>query len=196
METRKFIINRFSNSCFLYSRKKGACYLIKNCNLMDKKTSDLLLFVLVCLAGTVIGFFLYRVSPVLGQWCLFSILLVLAPDRKDVMPLAMNRIKANLVGAAVGLILFAIYPVNLLIICLGITTSIVICEIFQLQAATRSASIAVLIVTLHEPGQHIWDVALERAGGTLLGCIIGIGLSYLMHITLIQSKRAIYRIKK
>jgi uncharacterized membrane protein YccC len=65
---------------------------------MDKKTSDLLLFVLVCLLGTVIGFFLYRISPVLGQWCLFSILLVLAPDRKDVMPLAMNRIKANLVG--------------------------------------------------------------------------------------------------
>jgi uncharacterized membrane protein YccC len=39
-------------------------------------------------------------------------------------------------------------------------------------------------------------VALERAGGTLLGCIIGIALSYLMHITLIQSKRAIYRIKR
>jgi uncharacterized membrane protein YgaE (UPF0421/DUF939 family) len=132
----------------------------------------------------------------MGAWCLISILLVLAPDRKDAMTLAKTRIKANLVGATIGLIIFSIHPVNLLMICIGITLTIIACELLKLQTATRSASIAVLIITMHEPGQHFWNVALERAGGVLAGCVIGMLITLAFHTTIIRSKRVIRKIGK
>jgi uncharacterized membrane protein YgaE (UPF0421/DUF939 family) len=150
---------------------------------INKKFTDKLLFIIECLIGTAIGFSLYRLYPTVGAWCLFSILLVLSPDRKDAMALATTRIKANLVGAAIGLALFYIHPINLLMVCLGIAATIIACEILNLQTAMRSATIAVLIITLHEPGQYFWDVALERAGGVILGCIIGVIITYIFHIT-------------
>lgn len=97
------------------------------------------------------------------------------------MALAMNRIKANLVGAAVGLLLFYIHPINILMISIGIITSLAICELFNLQAAARSAMVSVLIITLHQPGQYIWNVALERAGGVMTGCVIGVILTFVFH---------------
>lgn len=147
-----------------------------------------LLYILKCLIGTAIGYCLYRLYPTVGAWCLISIILVLAPDQKDSMTLAVTRIKANLVGAATGLILFYIHPINLLMICIGIVATILICELLKLQAAARSAMIAVLIITMHEPGQHLWNVALERAGGVVAGCVIGIILTYAFHFAITRKK--------
>jgi uncharacterized membrane protein YccC len=65
---------------------------------MKIKQADLIIYIIKCVLGTIIGFTLYRHYPQVGQWCLLSIILVLAPDRKDAFMLATNRIKANLVG--------------------------------------------------------------------------------------------------
>lgn len=148
---------------------------------MSAKYVDLLLYILKSLLGVAIGFLLYNYNPTIGTWCLFSIVLVLTSDRKDSMNLAMTRIKANFVGAAIGLLLFLIHPINLSMICIGITVAIAFCELFNLQAATRSACVSVLIITMHEPGKYFWDVALERAAGVLCGCIIGVIITYLFH---------------
>jgi uncharacterized membrane protein YgaE (UPF0421/DUF939 family) len=156
---------------------------------LTPKQSNLLLYILKCLIGTAIGFYLYRLSPTLGAWCLISIILVLAPDDKDAMNLATNRIIANIVGACIGLTLFYIHPINLFMICLGITASILVCELLKLQTATRSAGVALLIITMHQPGEYFWDVALERAGGVISGCIIGIILTYLFHIPFLRSRK-------
>jgi uncharacterized membrane protein YgaE (UPF0421/DUF939 family) len=121
---------------------------------------------------------------------LFSILLVLSPDRKDAMNLAMNRITANLIGAGIGLALFALYPINLMMICLGIAAALIVCEWFKLQAVNRSAMIAVLIITMHEPGQHFWDVAVHRAAGVVLGCLVGVMLTYCFHHITSQLKKS------
>ncbi|WCT13109.1 FUSC family protein [Mucilaginibacter jinjuensis] len=155
---------------------------------MAFKYNNLLRYIIKCLIGTAIGFYLYRLFPTLGAWCLISIILVLAPDEKDAMNLATNRIIANLIGAAIGLTLFYIHPINLFMICLGITIAIVACELLKLQTATRSAGVALLIITMHQPGQYFWDVALERAGGVLCGCIIGMIITYVFHISLLRSK--------
>jgi len=157
---------------------------------ISKQRTNFLLYLVECLAGTAIGFYIYRLYPTIGAWCLFSIILVLSPDHKDAINLAVTRIKANLVGASTGLILFYIHPVNLLMICIGIAVAITACELLKLQAATRSAGVAVLIITMHEPGQHFWNVALERAGGVISGCIIGIIITYVFHIAISKSKQA------
>lgn len=160
---------------------------------MKTKQADVLLYILKCLIGTAIGFYLYRLSPTFGQWSLISIILVLAPDRKDALNLAINRIKANLVGAVVGLTLFYIHPITLLTICMGVAVSIVICEFLNIQVATRTAIVSVLIITMHEPEKYFWGIALERAAGVVSGCVIGVVITYLFHITILKSKRTIHR---
>ena len=146
-----------------------------------------LLYLLQCLIGVIIGFYLYRTRPELGAWCLISIILVLAPERKDALTLALNRIKANLVGAAVGLILFFIHPMNLFMMSLGVILAVVICELLKLQAVTRSAAVAVIIILMHEPGRYFYDVALERAAGVIGGCGIAMLLTFTLHTVLKKS---------
>lgn len=157
---------------------------------MLSKHADLLVYILKAVLGTAIGFYLYRLYPTLGGWCLFSIILVLSPDRKDAVNLALTRIKANLVGAAIGLVLLYLHPINLVLTCVGIAAALALCEWLKLQAASRSATIAVLIITMHEPGHYFWDVALERAGGVIVGCVIGVVITYVFHHTIEQIKRA------
>lgn len=163
---------------------------------LTKERKDFIVFVVECLIGTVTGFLLYRIYPVIGAWSLFSILLVLAPDRKDAMVLASNRIKANLVGATIGLGISYMHPVGLMTICLGITVAMVVCEWLKLKAVTKSALVAILIITMHEPGLYFWNIALERAGGVMLGCIIGVVITYSFHIARIHSSKTYHRIRR
>ena len=141
-----------------------------------------LLYIVEAVIGTGIGYYLYHLYPVLGNWTLISVVLVLAPDRRDAISLAVSRIKANLVGAAVGLGLFYLHPINFPMICLGLALAIIACDVLGIQAATRTATVAILIVLLHEPGKHLWEVATERAVGVVLGCLIGVLITYTFHL--------------
>ncbi len=158
-------------------------------SLITEKRFTFACYLLECLAGTAIGYYLYMVDPVLGLWTFISILLVLAPDRKDAIALAANRIKANLIGAGLGLCVFYFQPVRLFTISAGIVAAMIICQVLKLQEASRSALIALLIIVLHPPGQHFWDIAVERAGGVVTGCMIGVLLTFLFH-SVVQRLRA------
>lgn len=151
---------------------------------LNEKQFFFIWYLLECLLGTAIGYGLYKIHPTVGAWSLFSIILVLAPDRQDAMNLALTRIKANLIGATVGLILFFSHPINFVMVLLGILLTLIACELLKLQSASRTAMISVLIITLHEPGPHFYDIALERAGGVFAGCLIGVFLTYLFHVLL------------
>lgn len=157
---------------------------------MIQKHIDALLFIVQCIVGTLIGFWLYRLFPIMGLWSMLSIILVLAPTREDSMKLARVRIKANLVGAVTGLSLSFIQPFSLVVVCVGIVIAVLICEALKLQEAARSAVISVLIITMHEPGLYLRDVAIERALGVMLGCAIGIALTYIFHYAFMKYKNA------
>jgi len=146
------------------------------------------MYIIKCLIGVAIGFYLYRKYPEIGEWCLISIVLVLSPDRKDAMNLALIRIKANMVGAGIGLTLFFIHPMNLLMMSIGVTLTIITCRLLKLQEVTRAAAVAVIIILLHQKGQYFWDVALERAGGVLGGCLIAMLITYTFHVTIRKFK--------
>lgn len=152
---------------------------------MDQKKIDILLYILKCLIGAVIGFFIYRAFPEGGAWSLVSILLVLSPEGKDAINLAEVRIKANLVGAGTGLILFFIHPPAFFMVCLGVVIVLVICELLKLQLAARSALASVVIICIHESGKYFYQVALERAAGVILGCLIALLITYLVHYKLL-----------
>ncbi|MFX8362502.1 FUSC family protein, partial [Acinetobacter baumannii] len=59
-------------------------------------------------------------------WCLISVILVLSPDGKDSVSLAFNRIKANLVGAGVGLLCLLFFTSNMWSISLAVSTALAI----------------------------------------------------------------------
>ena len=163
--------------------------------IITKERKDFIVFMAECLIGTVIGLVLYRIYPVIGAWCLFSIILVLSPDRKDAMTLAINRIKANLIGASIGLAISYFHPVSLITMCIGIAVAMAICEWFHLKAVTKTAIVAILIITMHAPGEYFWNIALERAFGVMLGCVIGVIITYFFHIARVHSTRTIQKIR-
>lgn len=148
---------------------------------MDQKQIDFLFYVLKCLIGATIGFFIYRAFPESGAWSLVSILLVLSPEGKDAINLAEVRIKANLVGAGTGLVLFFLHPPAFVMLCLGVVIVLVVCELLKLQVATRSALASVIIICIHESGKYFWQVAVERAGGVVGGCLIALLITYIVH---------------
>lgn len=157
---------------------------------MNQKQIDFLLYILKCVVGAIIGFVIYRSFPEGGAWTLVSILLVLSPEGKDAIKLAEVRIKANLVGAGTGLLLFFLHPPALIMVCLGVIIVLIVCEFLKLQVAARSALASVVIICIHETGQYFWQVALERAGGVVFGCIIALLITYVVHYkTLISNVR-------
>ena len=151
--------------------------------MMDEKENlkYFICYALECFLGTIIGYYLYLFHPVMGLWSLLSIILVLSPDRKDAMNLALGRIKANLIGSSTGLMCFAIFPVGLVTTCIGVMTTLLICKLLKLELASRTAMISVLIVTIHEPGEYFWEIAIERAIGVGVGCLIGVILTYIFY---------------
>lgn len=164
--------------------------------MISRKNFNYATYIIECLIGVVIGLTIYKFYPVIGGWCLFSIVLVIAPDRKDAMNTAVNRIKANLLGAAIGLVLYYFSPINMAMICGGVAVAMIACELLNLQAVTRSAIVAILIITMHAPGPEFWDIALERAGGVVAGCIIGVILTYVFHVILSNTTKNLSWIKE
>src|SRR5690242_10384237 len=72
------------------------------------------------------------------SWSLISVVLVLSPEGTDAVDLALARIKANMVGAAVGVLLLfsrVTHPWN---IALGAGAALFVCYQLKLQAAARS----------------------------------------------------------
>ena len=135
-----------------------------------------------CVTATLIVFTL---SSLLNYrdvgWCLISVILVLSPDGKDSLPLAFTRIKANLVGASVGLLCLLISPTNMWILSAALAVTLSLCYFFKFDTAVRSALAATIIIMLHDEGKHLWDTALERVIAVVAGCTLGLLITFTFH---------------
>jgi uncharacterized membrane protein YgaE (UPF0421/DUF939 family) len=145
--------------------------------------SRLLVYIAKCVAGVIIVYLLsWLVNYSDKIWCLISVMLVLSPDGKDATSLAVNRIKANAVGAAVGFAVLAIYnQSDIYAMCIGIALTVVACTFLKLEVATRSALAATIIILTHEAGRHIWDTAVERLISVMAGCVLGLVITLVFH---------------
>ena len=150
--------------------------------LMSERIQSLLLYATKCVTATLIVF---TISSLIGYkdigWCLISVILVLSPDGKDAIPLAFTRIKANIVGASVGLTCLLISPMNMWILSGALTITLSFCYFFRFDTAIRSALAATIIIMLHEEGKHLWDTALERVIAVLAGCVLGLLITFVFH---------------
>jgi uncharacterized membrane protein YgaE (UPF0421/DUF939 family) len=123
---------------------------------------------------------------------MISVVLVIAPNSKDSNQLAFDRIKANILGSSVGLLLFLIRIPNLFLICIGVMLTIAIGIFLKLNSALRSALSALVIVMIHEEGKSsTWHIALERMGCVIIGCIIGLLITLAFNAFSITKKQSI-----
>lgn len=139
---------------------------------MKIRPKTLLLYIVKCVAGVllVVGIaHLIHYSDY--AWCLISVMLVLSPDSKEAIPLALTRMKANLTGSAASVLCLLVCPPNF----------ITLCYAFNIMASSRSALAAVIIVMAHSSGLPVWDVALERVVSVLAGCLLGAAITYVFH---------------
>ena len=150
---------------------------------MSLRNKNLLVYIGKCVTGVLLCFV---VSLFMGRWIdypwsLISVALVLSPEGKDALELAITRIKGNLVGASIGvLILFLSVPVPWNISA-GAALSLIACDRLKLNAGARSTLAAMIIILLHHEGTHLWDAALSRVLAVIAGCLLGLGITYLFH---------------
>lgn len=153
-------------------------------------TLEFVIYLAKCLVGLTICYFFYSLLPEYRfYWSMVSVLLVISPDDLDCRKLPIDRMKANIAGSLVGLVLFLIHPPNLLMMCIGTVLTIVICYIIKLGAATRSALAALIIVLVQELTDSSWLSAFERMISVVLGCLVALLVTIVFEYTLAKIKK-------
>lgn len=108
-------------------------------------------------------------------------MVVLSPEGKDALDLALTRIKANCVGAAVGIpILLLLVPAPWKMV-IGAAVSLYACDRLGLNVAARSTLAAMIIVLIQREGAHPWDGAVNRVLAVVTGCLLGWAVTYVFH---------------
>ena len=149
---------------------------------MTIRNKVLLVYAAKCVAGILLCTLIcYYITWIDYPWCLISVVLVLSPEGKDAVELSLTRIKANSVGAVTGLLLLFSglpHPYN---IAAGAVLSLFICDRLKLNAGARSTLAALIIILLHQEGSHLWDAALSRVSAVIVGCLLGLTITYVFH---------------
>jgi uncharacterized membrane protein YgaE (UPF0421/DUF939 family) len=104
----------------------------------------------------------------------------LSPD--DSNQQAYDRMKANVLGCAVGLCLYPLHMSNLLILCLGVVMTICMGIAFKVTHTLRSALAALVIVTIQEELEKHWYIALERVTCVVAGCLVALIVTMLCNL--------------
>lgn len=147
--------------------------------LIELINSSVSMYAAKCVVGFVIGYTLYKAIPQYEvYWTLLSILLVLTPEDKDARRLAVERMKANLIGSVTGLLLYVMHKPNLWMILIGVLTIIVVCHTLKLIAVARTAMATLIIVLVYEQETTSWLGAVERLVCVVSGCLIGLGITF------------------
>ena len=151
-----------------------------------------------CVSGILLCFVvsLFFHSWIDYPWSLISVVLVLSPEGKDALDLAVTRIKANFVGAVTGILVLTLQLSSPWDIALGTIVSLFACDRLKLNAGARSTLAAMIIILLHQEGTHLWDSALSRVSAVIVGCVIGLLVTFVFHSiikvdTLAQNSEAV-----
>jgi uncharacterized membrane protein YccC len=146
------------------------------------RTKQVVFYSLKILTGILIGFVVSEFTEVIDvTWMLISTILVMSPEGVDAMNLAITRIQANLVGAFTGFGL-ALANITILIkIIIGAIISLIICELLKLTVGSRTALAAMIIVLMNPEGDHPWDASVHRVSSVVIGCFIGLLITWFFH---------------
>jgi uncharacterized membrane protein YgaE (UPF0421/DUF939 family) len=149
--------------------------------LIKKKWLPELSYVLKCLSGVSICYILYIAFPNYPFfWAIISVVLAISPDNSNQQ--AYDRMKANLLGCAVGMGLYFLHLPPLLTLCLGVFLVIFIGTALKIPTALRPALAALIIVTIREQAGRQWFLPIERVICVVIGCVVALLLSLLFNL--------------
>jgi len=155
--------------------------------------TNFLVYIAKCMIGLAITFTIYQKFPQHQFfWSVISVLLAFSPDDKDAKKVAYDRMKANVLGSVLGMIIFLIHVPSLILNCIGVLFTIVIATALNIQSTTRSAMAAFIIVLLYEQKDASRHVALERMFCVILGCLIALILTLIFDVIIYEEKRRRY----
>ena len=145
---------------------------------------NLLLYIAKCLTGTVLVLALAHLLHYEDYaWCLISILLVLSPDSSEAIPLALNRIKANVAGGVASVLCLLVpWPRDVAMV-VAVALTVVLCFWTKSMAGSRSALAAVIIIMVRtgEEGTVVGHLVLERVLSVIGGCVLGLFITFVFH---------------
>lgn len=154
---------------------------------------DFIIYVCKCVAGLLITYTLYELFPEHQFfWSVISVLLAFSPDDKGSKQVAYDRMKANILGSVVGIVIFMMHLPNIFLMALGVLLTILIATALNIQSTTRSALAAVTIVLLYEKENASFRFAFERMICVIIGCLIALLLTLLCDILFYKEKRRRY----
>ena len=146
---------------------------------------NFVIYIAKCVAGCAIVFWLSWLLDYPDiSWCLISVILVLTPESSEALPLALTRIKANIIGgiaSTICILLFSPTPVSII---LAIIISIFGCYFFKLMTGSRAAIAAVIIIMeygLQYDLPDYWSGTLKRMLSVVTGCFIGLIVTLIFH---------------
>ena len=104
-------------------------------------------------------------------WAIVSSVVVLLPSHRASVRTAGLRVIANMVGAGVGVAIAAIGLSMIPALVVGLFGVVGLCRLLAIDTATRSANVALVIVSLKEPGSVLGSSEI-RILQVMLGCAI------------------------
>lgn len=146
-------------------------------------------FALEVLLCGIILFYSYALFKANGYyWAFISAILVLQPGLEQSLTSALVRIVANILGAAVGLIVGTYLHVEVPQIFVAVIVVVFLCELFRLDLGLRSACVSVIIVMTNHTEGKLTTTSFERCIAVIAGCTLALLLQLLIERLLARCK--------
>ena len=139
------------------------------------------MYMLKCVCGFSLCYALYVCFPQHQfYWSMISVLLVISPEEDSSHRLAFDRMKANILGSMVGIVIFFTHVPTLFGMCLG-----VVIDHFHRHKheAYQCNSFGPCIVgdrANARTQESSWNIAVERMLCVVAGCFIAIIVTYMI----------------
>lgn len=124
-----------------------------------------------------------------AMWAAVSAVLVLQPGFRQSLAASAIRVVANLLGAAIAVVVGLNVQNRTGAVCLSLMLIILVCEFAKLDAGVRSACASVLIVSIGSGA--LYERGLERATAVAIGCGLALALQLLLQPALQQFRRGV-----
>lgn len=149
---------------------------------LDPRFIRLTIYIGKIICGVLLSYAIALSFPIFDfGWIVISTFLVLSPEGKDALEVALIRIKANFVGAGTGLILLAFNLPILMSICIGSAIALIVCDLLKLSLGAKSTLAAVVIVLMNNSQNSFWSSPFHRVSSVIIGCILALIITYLFH---------------
>lgn len=100
---------------------------------------------------------------------------------KSSMTVGLNRLKGTFIGGVVALIFTLILPGNVILSCLGIITTIYICNILKLNKSINIACIVYCAIYFSGGDANAIDYSIHRIIDTSVGVVIGVCVNFFIY---------------